>query len=182
MEPRTSHVHPQSSTLLIILLPNQHLVYASLYQRYNLRQRHRFWVKRTPKIQSQTKMKIITWYLWLFTVIHESREHLIKVDLHTGNVLRTFLKSVHIDQRIYDTIDFDRHFKWHYEYADLVRRRLSNPLASIYVWTFILRKLVECITNGGLPLVSSDTQYQYSKLPQTISILYKNVLPMVVFH
>jgi len=38
-------------------------------------------------------------------------EHLIKVDLHTGNVLSTFLKSVHIDQRIYDTIDYDRHYK-----------------------------------------------------------------------
>ena len=76
-------------------------------------------------------MKIITWYSWLFTVIHESREHqrehLFKVDLHTGYVLRTFLKSVHIDQRIYDTIDHDRHYKRHYEYADLIRRRLSNP-------------------------------------------------------
>jgi len=100
-------------------------------------------------------------------------------------------KSVHIDQVIYDTIDNDRHFKWHYEYADLVRRRLSNPLAPIYVWTFLLRNLVECIINGGLPLVSSDTNTNtpnYLRWYHSLTIMYHqwwsstSIKSMVVFH
>ena len=147
------------------------------------------WVKRTPKIQSQTKMKIITWYLWLFTVIHESREHLFKADLHTGYVLRTFLKSVHIDQRIYDTIDHDRHYKWHYEYADLIRRRLSLTLPEMPRSN---RPREDILLTFKLPEMSRSNRPREDilltlKLPQTPRSYWPRediwiVLLMVVFH
>ena len=164
--------NPQSSTLLIILLPNQQLVYASLHHRYNLRQS----VKRTPKIQSQTKMKIITWYLWLFTVIHESREHLPNSWPPHWPCVENIQINVSMTQST--MIGISKTLRMRGLDKTQTHKSTSSDLCRI----FTLRKLVECITNGGLPLVSSDTQYEYSKLPQMIPSLDKNVLPMVVFH